>query len=57
MIDKLNFISYNNIVTIISKGVNYMKKVNIMLATINDVKDFVNAVTLFNGEADLSSGR
>ena len=49
--------SYNDNVPIISKGVNNMKKVNIMLATINDVKDFVNAVTMFNGEADLSSGR
>ncbi len=57
MIDKTNFLSYNISVPIISKGVNSMKTVNIMLATINDVKDFVNAVTLFNGEADLSSGR
>lgn len=34
-----------------------MKTVNIKLSTIEDVKKFVNAVTLFNGDADLSSGR
>lgn len=34
-----------------------MKSVNIKLSTIEDVKKFVNAVTLFNGDADLSSGR
>lgn len=34
-----------------------MKTVNIKLSTIEDVKNFVNAVTLFNGDADLSSGR
>ncbi len=34
-----------------------MKKINIKLSTIDDVKNFVNAVTLFNGEADLTSGR
>ncbi len=34
-----------------------MKSVNIKLSTIEDVKKFVNAVTLYNGEADLSSGR
>ena len=57
MIDKLSFMGYNITVPITNKGVNNMKKVNIMLSTINDVKDFVNAVTMFNGEADLSSGR
>ncbi|MBE6606847.1 MAG: HPr family phosphocarrier protein [Ruminococcaceae bacterium] len=34
-----------------------MKSVNIKLSTIEDVKKFVNAVTLYNGDADLSSGR
>lgn len=34
-----------------------MKEVNIKLSTIDDVKSFVNAVTRFNGDADLSSGR
>ncbi len=34
-----------------------MKSVNIKLSTINDVKDFVNILTRFNGDADLSSGR
>lgn len=34
-----------------------MKSVNIKLSTIEDVKTFVNAVTLYNGDADLSSGR
>ncbi len=34
-----------------------MKSVNIKLSTIEDVKSFVNAVTLYNGDADLSSGR
>lgn len=34
-----------------------MKSVNIKLSTIEDVKAFVNAVTLYNGDADLSSGR
>lgn len=34
-----------------------MKKVNIKLATIDDVKNFVNAMTRFSGDADLSSGR
>ena len=34
-----------------------MKTVNIKLSTIEDVKTFVNAVTLYNGDADLSSGR
>ena len=57
MIDKLSFTSYNIIVPITSKGVIIMKTVNIMLSTINDVKDFVNAVTMYNGDADLSSGR
>ena len=34
-----------------------MKNVNIKLSTIEDVKSFVNAVTLYNGDADLSGGR
>lgn len=34
-----------------------MKSVNIKLSTIEDVKAFVNAVTQYNGDADLSSGR
>ena len=34
-----------------------MKSVNIKLSTIADVRDFVNAVTAFDGEIDLSSGR
>lgn len=34
-----------------------MKEVNIKLSTIDDVKSFVNAVTRFSGDADLSSGR
>ena len=34
-----------------------MKTVNIMLNTINDVKDFVNAVNKYNFDVDLISGR
>lgn len=34
-----------------------MKELNIKLSTIDDVKSFVNAVTRFSGDADLSSGR
>ena len=34
-----------------------MKSVNIRLSTIADVRDFVNAVSSFEGEVDLSSGR
>ncbi len=34
-----------------------MKKVNILLGTINDVKEFVNAVTKYDFEVDLISGR
>ena len=34
-----------------------MKATNIKLSTIADVRDFVNAVTAFDGEVDLSSGR
>ncbi len=34
-----------------------MKKVNIKLSTITDIRDFVSHVTLFDGEVDLSSGR
>lgn len=34
-----------------------MTKVNIMLNTINDVKGFVNAVSLFDFDVDLVSGR
>ncbi len=56
MIDKSKFLSYNINVAIKQKEI-IMKTVKIMLSTINDVKDFVNAVTMFNGEADLSSGR
>ena len=41
----------------INKGECEMKSVNIKLSTIEDVKKFVNAVTLYNGDADLSSGR
>ncbi len=34
-----------------------MKKTNVMLATINDVKEFVNAVMKYDFEVDLISGR
>ena len=34
-----------------------MTTVNLKLSTIEDVKLFVNAVTLYSGDADLSSGR
>ena len=34
-----------------------MKKVNIKLSTINDVKEFVNVVTLCDYDVDLISGR
>jgi len=34
-----------------------MKTVNIMLGTINDVKDFVNAVSKYDFDVDLVSGR
>ena len=34
-----------------------MKTVFIRLSTIQDVRDFVNIVTSYNGEIDLSSGR
>lgn len=34
-----------------------MKSVNIRLSTIADVRDFVNAVSSFEGDVDLSSGR
>ncbi len=34
-----------------------MKKVNIKLGTINDVKDFVNVVALCDYDVDLISGR
>lgn len=34
-----------------------MKKVNIKLATINDVKEFVNTVIQYDFEVDLISGR
>lgn len=34
-----------------------MKTVNIMLGTINDVKEFVNVVTKYDFEVDLVSGR
>ena len=34
-----------------------MKKVTIKLSTINDIRDFVSQVTLYDGEVDLSSGR
>ncbi len=34
-----------------------MKRENIMLRTINDVKAFVNAVTKYNFKVDLLSGR
>ncbi len=34
-----------------------MKTFNIMLKTINDVKDFVNISTRFEYDIDLSSGR
>ena len=37
--------------------VKFMKKVNIMLGTINDVKDFVNAVAKYDFDVDLVSGR
>ena len=34
-----------------------MKTVKIMLSTIVDVRDFVNAVVSFGGDVDLTSGR
>lgn len=34
-----------------------MKTAKIMLATINDVKDFVNVVTKYDFDVDLVSGR
>lgn len=34
-----------------------MKSVKIMLATINDVKAFVNAVSMYEFDVDLVSGR
>lgn len=34
-----------------------MKTVNVMLGTINDVKEFVNLVTRFDFDVDLVSGR
>ena len=34
-----------------------MKKINIMLSTINDVKEFVNAVSKYDFDVDLVSGR
>ncbi|MEG0615112.1 MAG: HPr family phosphocarrier protein [Oscillospiraceae bacterium] len=34
-----------------------MKKIKIMLATINDVKTFVNAVAKYDFDVDLVSGR
>ncbi|MBQ9545641.1 MAG: HPr family phosphocarrier protein [Clostridia bacterium] len=34
-----------------------MKTLKIKLSTINDVRDFVSAVTAYDGEADLTSGR
>ncbi len=34
-----------------------MKKVNILLGTINDVKEFVNAVAKYDFDVDLVSGR
>ena len=34
-----------------------MKTFKIKLSTINDVRDFVSAVTAYDGEADLSGGR
>jgi phosphotransferase system HPr-like phosphotransfer protein len=34
-----------------------MKSFNIILKSINDVKDFVNSVNKYNFDVDLSSGR
>ncbi len=34
-----------------------MKTVNVLLGTINDVKDFVNIVTKYDFDVDLVSGR
>lgn len=34
-----------------------MKTVNVMLGTINDVKEFVNVVTKYDFDVDLVSGR
>lgn len=34
-----------------------MKSVNVLLGTINDVKEFVNIVTKFDYDVDLVSGR
>lgn len=34
-----------------------MKSFNIVLKSINDVKDFVNSVNKYNFDVDLSSGR
>ena len=34
-----------------------MKSINIRLSTIADVRDFVNAITSYDGDVDLASGR
>ena len=34
-----------------------MKTINLMLGSINDVKEFVNAVSKYNFDVDLTSGR
>jgi phosphocarrier protein HPr len=39
------------------KAVLYMKTFNIMLKSINDVKDFVNIANKYDFDVDLTSGR
>ena len=39
------------------KGVNIMKEYKVLLATINDVKKFVNTVSKYDFDVDLVSGR
>ena len=39
------------------RGVDYMKTFNIILKSINDVKDFVNIVNKYDFDVDLTSGR
>ena len=39
------------------RGLDFMKTLEVVLGSINDVKDFVNAVTKYSYDVDLSSGR
>lgn len=57
MVCKLNniyFVAYKNCHT---ERMIHMTTITIKLSTINDVRNFVNAVTAFDCEADLKSGR